>query len=171
MSNQVKQASKAGRVTTSERRELDSSDTYQTDDGDDSMFKVPPEIQQEADAKGLVLRWINAPKFQQSGNWHKSGWRAFKRDPTAVKSAIEFGFGTNPEGYIIRNDLVLACKEKEAQDRHRARIKQRTLANSGKDAKRGDVLREMARDAGVSMQVHEGYTTEGGFKEVEGNDE
>lgn len=168
----------ASRVTKQERRELDSLNVYQYDDnGDDSIFKVPPEIEAEGKTKGFVFRWINAAKYRGSSNFHARGWQAYRRETGAVKSAAEFAGGTSPEGYIIRDDMILAFKPDEVHEKYRQKVKMRTDALAGKDDKRGDLIRDIAKEHGVDAAVFDTYEDKsaseraGTYKEIESDDE
>lgn len=145
---------KAGKTPLAAKTE--ASD-FTHDDLNYSILDLDPELKAEIEGQGLVARWINAPKYLQGGNFHQSGWRAYKAKPVEAKGALDFSYGRSPEGYVIRHDLLLAVKPAELQARWKARIQAKARASSGKDYAKE--LKEKLNSAGVgaSVKVHDGY--------------
>jgi hypothetical protein len=85
-----------------------------------NMLEIPADISNEIESKGLEARWINLKRFTEEG-FHRRGWAPFK--PEKVSEANGFFFGNNPDGYIRRAELVLACRPKELGDSHRADLR------------------------------------------------
>jgi hypothetical protein len=144
-----------GKVPVSKKNDVELSHSF--DDLDYNILKLDPELEKEIKAKGLVVRWVNAKKYQVDGNYHRSGWRAYKLDSasTAGKGSLDFNFGVTPEGYVIRNDLLLAYKTKESQERWRARIQAKTAAQNGRSYAKE--LKAAFSDKGVAAKIHDGY--------------
>lgn len=144
-----------GRPTTEMKAELEAAD-FTHEDLDFNMLKIDPELKEELEAQNLAYRWINAPTYLKGGNFHRSGWRAYKRKKPAT-GAVDFNLGTSGDDFIIRNDLILAVKPKEQQERWKAMVKRRTDLQSGSDSSRADELRAAARAQGVKAKILEGY--------------
>ena len=148
--------SNSGRVPMSQK-EQSSNDVYQDDE---SILAVDPELRKEIESQGLALRWINAGKYRSGGNFHKSGWRAYQRK-TSAQGSLDFSYGTSPEGYIIRNDMLLAVKPVEAYERKRSQIKSKADLMAGNEKTRAQELREQMRASGLGGKVFEGYEGNG----------
>ena len=152
---------KQGREPISQKAAIESSD-FSHDDLDFNLLKIDPELKAQLDKEGFAFRWINAPKYLAGGNFHQSGWRAYrmKRDE-ADRGAVDFNFGVSPEGYIIRNDLILAVKPKEQQERWKKHLKKKADLQSGVEMQRADELRSRIRESGFKAKIHEGYDENG----------
>lgn len=150
------QQTKAGRVPVSSK----TSDEVAVSpfDFDYSIFNVDPELKRKIESQGLVCRWINAKNYFSGGNFHKSGWRAYRVDADSSKTNFN-AIGANSEGYIVRNDMVLAVKTNAEADRHRANLemKRNRLTMANKNA--ASVLRETLGGRG---KIYEGYEENGG---------
>ena len=123
-------------------------------------LSIPPEIQKELDAQGLVPRWINAKQLHDMQGYHKHGWVPYRRSGT-IAGASGLKFGNDPEGLVRRGDCILAAKSKEAVEQHRAYNKAR--ANRGKtiNSQKAQELRTMLKDSGLKdAKVLEGYEDE-----------
>lgn len=147
---------KGGRLPLSTKETLDSSD-FSHEDLDFNILKVDPELKAELEGQGLAYRWINAKNYSSSGNFHKSGWVAYRRKDEASRGSLDFNYGSSPEGYIIRNDLILAVKKQEAHARWKAKVRQKAEIMSGVNGQKANELREAVRGAGVKARVFEGY--------------
>lgn len=152
--------------TTPKRKKAESTDFIAGAD-DFNMLKVDPELAAELEGKGLVCRWINAKEYQANYGYHKTGWRAYKRASAPVTGALDFEYGTDPEGYVRRRDLVLAVKTKEGHAKHQAAIneKNRAYRNISKTQKKQ--LQDYARNSGVSSEVTDSYDNDDGYKSAE----
>lgn len=130
-----------------------------TSGGEFGMQDLDPQLKQELSELGLVPRWINAKQYLGSGNVHRSGWKAYRVKPKkdADIGGIDFTLGVSPEGYIIRNDLLLAVKTIESHEKYKAQVRKRTEAQEVTDAERAEEMRENARKAGVKARIYEGY--------------
>ena len=149
--------SKGGRIPLSQKKE-DSAVFIE----DDSILALDPEIIREIEAKGLSYRWINAGKYRSGGNFHKSGWKAYMREGSKQAGSLDFSYGSSPEGYIVRNDLLLAVKPKESYERKRAQIQQKADMMAGVEKTRGQELKERMKQAGFGGKVYEGYESNDG---------
>lgn len=145
-------AKKEGKVPLTLKQKIEAAI-----DNDYSILRVEPALRKELEAKGLAIRWINAPKYRQGGNFHRTGWRAFQFDmkKEGEKAAQ---YGATAEGYILRHDLMLAVKSQEEQARHRERIRNRTKQLSFNQDRAAEELKEVMGAAG---KVHSGYDENG----------
>ena len=144
--------SKGGKLPVSQKKNV-ATDLFMDDD---SVLAIDPELQREIEAKGLAFRWINASKYKNGGNFHKAGWRAYRRESSSGSE-----FEGSPDGFIQRNDLLLAVKPKEAHERKRAQIQQRADLMAGVQASRASELKDKLKSAGMSSKVYEGYEGNG----------
>lgn len=151
----MNKVNKGGRAPASEKTATSSD--FSTDEFDINLLKIDAELRAELDEQGLVPRWINAKSFIQGGNFHRAGWRPYKRDPSKVKGALDFGYGASPEGYIQRNDLVLAVKKVDEHERYKAHIQRRADIMSGVNRNAAQELREKIKSSGVKAKIFEGY--------------
>jgi hypothetical protein len=135
---------------------IENSD-FSHDEFDYSIMRLDPEIIAHLEEKGLSFRWINATKYKNDGGFHKSGWRAYRLPDDVGSGSLDFSFGRSPEGYLIRNDLMLAVKPKELQERWKKHLASKVAAQDVSGKSRADELREMSRKAGVKTTVTEGY--------------
>ncbi len=149
---------KGGRTPISQK-EQESAD-FMSEDLDYNILKLDPELKAEIEAQGLTFRWLNAPKYLKGGNFHQSGWRAYRKKLSdSEKGSMDFNFGVSPEGYIIRNDLILGVKPKEQQERWKKHLRKKAQMQSynNTDQKRASELRESAASQGVKAKIYEGY--------------
>ena len=119
---------------------------------------LDPELKKELDEKGLVARWINYKDYKNGANTHKTGFKAYKIKPDASRGSIDFNYGVSPEGYLIRDDLLLAVKTVEASEAYQAHMRKLNKLNEISDESMGEKLRESARAHGVKAKIHTGYT-------------
>lgn len=131
---------------------------------DQSVLKLDDALLKEIADLGLVPRWINATKYKAGGNFHKNNWKPYKvsnASGTSDRGSYDFGYGVSPEGYIIRNDLILAVKPLEQQRRHKSFIKQRADAMAGKSKNTIQEFKEKARAGGaVTLEGYEENNTD-----------
>ncbi len=153
MSKQVK----SGKIPLSSKKN-EASDLFIEEE---SILSLDPEIKREIESQGLAFRWINAGKYRAGGNFHKSGWRAYRRKAGETQGSLDFNYGTSPEGYIIRNDLLLAVKPVEAHERKLAQVRQKAEMMAGVEKRRAAELKEHMKAAGLGTKVFEGYEGNG----------
>jgi hypothetical protein len=145
---------KGNRVPISEKavkkeKPIEMSDVFVND------LDLDPTLVEELKRKNLVARFINATSFKKTGN-HRARWVPYQRES---KSSL---FGSDPEGFVRRGDLVLAVKPLEAVKQHRALLRQRAQAQSTASINQNHAkqVREMAAESGVNTIVSEGYGDE-----------
>ena len=105
---------------------LSTKPTTSTDlsweEGYDDFLKIDPSLKAELDAKGFGFKFIRSKKFTDDGGFNKQGYKPYKRDRVDKKDGSLFEFGTDPEGYTRRGDLILAVKPKSLIARDKAKI-------------------------------------------------
>lgn len=126
-----------------------------------SVLEVDPVLKNYLDKKGFVHRWINAKKYKADGGFNANGWRALRMEsiPQDIKSAIGLVFGTSSEGYLTRNDLVLAIRTTEKAEQHRSILKQKADIANG-DAKFAENKAALKEALGRAGTVQTGYDDE-----------
>lgn len=135
----------------------------------DDVFSNPLEIDVEMkkviESKGYSYRFINYKRFVDMGGSHEAYWT-----PISRKQIKEWGYdkldtsttilGADPDGYIRRQDLILAVRPKATNDKHKAYLRQEAASRSNLQQRHADELRELVRRSGMNAQVHEGYEDE-----------
>ncbi len=119
-----------------------------------STLDIDPSLKAELKKEGLTYRWINKKQYEASGNTHRSYWQAYKRQNSEGKEATEFKFGTSPEGYIVRGDMVLAVRSLEVKAAHRKHLDSKNAALMGIQKQKARELKEMV---GNMASVDDGY--------------
>jgi hypothetical protein len=160
---------KKGRVPASQKSTENSDFTTLGTNDAGSLLRIDPAIVAEINKAGLAYRWISLKEFSQNGNFHKNDWMPYKSE-SLKKTASEFSWGSNPDGYLIRKEMVLAVKPKKLQEQHKARIKQRTLIQSQSSKQAAQELKKTLQGSGAS--VYEGYeeTSKAGGVDFDGDD-
>jgi hypothetical protein len=122
---------------------------------------VDPEIKKALDAKGFAIRWINAADLQAKAGYHPRGWRPVKLKEcgTIPSNPQDFMYGSDPEGYIRRGELILGVRSKELNDKHKAYLEQAAAARAVTASSKAAAaeLRKYASEAGVDMKIQEGF--------------
>jgi len=146
---------KKGRVPLSQKNDISSD--LQGEDMELNLLTVDPALAKEIKDKGLVYRFINAPQLQQNYGYHRSGWTPYKREATEKKGSLDFQFGTDPEGYVRRGDLVLAVKTVRANEQRKAKIAASTARYDQFNKQAANQLKDFSKENGLDMRVEEGY--------------
>jgi hypothetical protein len=126
-----------------------------------NMMDTPVGLPETQKIQGQDLRveyrWIDAKKFQESGNMHKNNWQVYVagRDKEAPSSKWDYGYSS--DGTIRRGTVILAYRPKVVGEAHRMKLKERAALFSGKKKKRAQELREQMRDEDIDSTVSEGY--------------
>jgi len=124
-----------------------------------SFFKdkltISDELKAEIAAQGKEYRFISYKKYIDDGNLHSKGWVVYK--PKTTPAQDSFAFGVNPDGIIRRGDAVLAVRDKERCEEHRAYNRERAERMRGFKKAKAQELRSMAREARLDANVIEGY--------------
>lgn len=117
-----------------------------------NRLAVDDGLHQEITGKGLEYRWLDAKKLYANQGYHENGWTAYKR----TAAPVDFKNGNDPDGIIRRGSMVLGVRAKTMGDSHRAHLRDRALAQVGKDRnaaqRRGAAeLRKMAGNSGIKV--------------------
>lgn len=155
-----------GKMPISQKRE--NSD-FSSEDLDFNPLKLDPELKKELAEQGLVGRFLNARQLQENFGYHKSGWQVYKRKG-AVQGAGMFKFGADPEGHVRYRDLILGVKTVEDHNRWKKRLDQSNRRKTAFNQQAAQELRDMARQAGTEITVHEGFDSNGD-RDTDGDDE
>lgn len=97
-----------------------------------SILDIPPECAKELEAAGMEGRWIDVIQLKKNQGYHKREWSPYKFKCLSGSS------GTNPfgatdgqfDGYLMRQQLVLAAKTKEKAQARRDYVRSRTQMQS-----------------------------------------
>jgi hypothetical protein len=129
-------------------------DSFDADSSTDiNVLSLPAKFKEKLTGQGFDWRFISAAKFRDTGNLHRGYWKPYKVGP-------EDGItGLNAEGYIQRQDLILAVRPKRITQTMKQRKAERNARQAGFNKSQAQELRKMAKEAGVSQntKVYEGY--------------
>jgi hypothetical protein len=158
MSNQIK----AGKKPSSARTK---PGPINADDLFINPLGLDPALVETIEKQGHVHRFINAVQYKRFGH-HPAHWRPISRKQLkewgyATMDAHDFTLGSSPDDFIYRgNDLVLATRPKDFNDRHKAYLKQEANRQSVRNMQgiAAAEIRERSRHDGLA--VHEGYHSE-----------
>lgn len=126
-----------------------------------SMMDIPKECQQELDKSGMEGRWIDIVKLKTNHGWHKREWQPFKFTCLDQKNNPFGAPDGQYEGYLIRQQLVLAAKSKDKVAQRKAYIKARTDMQADPGKLKINEFKQLVRDTGSKIRVHEGYDEDG----------
>lgn len=121
-------------------------------------FEIPEHIRADMKAKGLEPRWVNSAEVHRNQGYHKKGWKIY-RDTQA--SPEVFKFGQDPDGIVRRGDCILAYKEKEAAQKHRAYVRQMAGENDNIKTRQAEEMAELADRLGVRTTIDSSDDDEG----------
>jgi hypothetical protein len=108
----------------------------------DAMMKIDPALAAQFKKDGLVYRWINKKQYEANGNVHRSHWKAYRRD-SASSSSADFVNGSNPEGYIVRGDMLLAVRTEKMAKSHRSYLDKQNELKAGIQKRQAQELKEL----------------------------
>lgn len=77
------------------------------------LLQVPDEIRAAHPDKHFV--WVNMPKLEKNGFWHERGYELLKATDFEDQTILN-KFNKSPDGYIHRNEMVLAWQDKAEFD-------------------------------------------------------
>lgn len=124
------------------------------------QLALDDELKAELAEKGLSYKFINAQEFAKRGS-HKSHWVPYKREKKVENSSFSKIYGTDPEGFVRRGDLILAVKTMEQADAHRDFLRQRSQQlSTSVDQQAAEELKRTFRNAGVKAKILTGYDGE-----------
>lgn len=152
MSKQMKN----GKLPISSKREIDEIGAFE----EQSILDVDKSIKNYLEGQGNTVRWINAIKFKASGGFNSKGWQPVRIEdiPKEVIHGTGAAYGSSADGFLLRNDMMLAKRSKEATDRHEKQLKMRADLASGKTKQNANAIRE---GLGKYGKVIEGYDENG----------
>lgn len=124
-----------------------------------NILTVDPALKRELEEQGLAYRFVNAKKLKESHGYHRRNWVPYRRQSTKpADGPIDFAYGVDPAGYIIRGDLILAVKPVEFARRQREQIDKRTQALTRHNKASAQEIQERAREAGLrDVVIQDGY--------------
>jgi len=118
-----------------------------------SILDIDQALQKELKDLDLVYRFINFKQYKQKG-FHQSKWQPYKRTSSATGGAV---YNTDPDGYTVKQDLVLAVKPRSWNEAHKKMLQAKADRLAGRDAEIAKEFRDSLREAGISSVVKEGY--------------
>lgn len=133
----------------------------------EDIFQNPlgldPELVTTLQSKGVAYRFINYKKFIEMGGQHQGYWK-----PVRLSQLKEWGYdnmglnefinGQDPDGFVRRQDLVLAIRSKDINDKHLRYLRQE--ADRVKDMQEAHANEARERVRGSGIKVHSGYEDE-----------
>lgn len=133
MSKEMKKPT-AGRVPVTQKNDLSGMGSYKAI----SLLDVPEACAKELAEKGLEGRWVDSVQLKKNQGFHKRQWTPHKFECLSGAKAIN-PFGATEgqyDGYLLRQQLVLASKpiEMANQRRKHNQMRAKLQANPGKAA-------------------------------------
>lgn len=120
---------------------------------------LDPAIREALKKKGLSYRFVSAAKLQMNAGYHIRAWRPIKLKDIEGYGTIDL-FGSDPDGYVRRGDLVLAVRPIELNEKHKTLLAQEANRAKGIQKRQADELRQHFKETGLDkagMSVIEGY--------------
>lgn len=123
-------------------------------------FDIDPELRRELESQNLYPRWISLQGLEQYSGRNRAGWTPYRRK-TDTNNPHDILMGKNPNGYIMKKDLVLAVKHVDDVGTHREYLKKRR-EEMGVLSRRKKAARQMRQSIKEShlaekARVEEGY--------------
>lgn len=141
------------------------SSVLNSDDIFNNPLALDPAMIKVIESKGHSIRFINFKQFINMGGQHQAHWK-----PISLKTLKEWGYdtigvdtfisGSDSDGYVRRQDLVLATRPKDINDKHKAYLRQEASRVQNLQGRHAQDLREYSRMAGLDAKVEEGYEDE-----------
>lgn len=133
MSKELKKQNTQGRVPVSQKNKISE---YEFGNKAKSMLDVPKDCETELASKGLEARWIDSVQLKKNAGYHKREWQPYKFECLKGANSVN-PFGATEgmyDGYLIRQQLVLAAKPKEKANARRAytQMRAKMQSNPGK---------------------------------------
>ena len=120
-----------------------------------SMLDIPAECQKELDAMGYEGRWVDIVQLKKNHGYHKREWTPVKFKCLG-SMANPFGSAEGQyEGYLIRQQLVLAGKLVEKAQARRKYVRARTLMQSNPTEKAVEEFKTFVSEKGANAKVLE----------------
>lgn len=140
-----------GKKPISKKKKISSTVNY--DDIFGSQLKIPPNVQADADKRGLTLRWLNSSEVAKNQGYHPKSWKVYKVESGTIGD--EFGRGNSPTKEIRRGDLILGYKEAEEAQAHKEFLRHRAerYSQNNKMAQQAAQLRKAAGGSNVKVDV------------------
>lgn len=114
-----------------------------------SLLTLDDSIKKILDTAGLGYKFISDVNYRRNYGFNKENWKPHQFDKN-VK-------GTDHEGFLRRGDLILASQPASDVAAKKARLRRKTDAYKHYNKEKANELRQLARDSGLDMKVHEGY--------------
>lgn len=125
-----------------------------------TILDVPKECKEELAKKGMEGRWVDLVLLQKNGGLHKKGWQPMKFECLGKSSSNPFGGQAGQyDGYLIRQQLVLAAKPAEAASIERRKIQLRTKLQANPAEMKLKEMQQYVKESGVKIKVT-GYDEE-----------
>lgn len=134
MSKEMKKQNTQSRVPVTQKNNISS---YEFGNKAKSMLDIPESCASELSSKGLEGRWIDSVQLKKNAGYHKREWQPYKFDCLKGANSIN-PFGASEglyDGYLMRQQLVLAAKPIEKANARRAytQMRAKMQANPNKN--------------------------------------
>lgn len=123
-----------------------------------NRLQIPKYIKDEMEEAGLEARFISVKKVQEGGGYHPMGWTPYK-----IKNPQPNPLTGQADSVYRVGDLVLACKTKEAQMKHRAYLDSKSQAQTQAQKNAAREMRDKIREGRADKHIAliEGYDENG----------
>jgi len=151
MSKEIKK-SNGGRAPLSQKNEISG---FEFGSKAKSMLDIPEACAKELEAMGHEARWIDVVELKKNHGWHKREWVPCKFSClTGANAANPFGATEGQyDGYLIRQQLVLASKPAEKARARRAYTAMRAKLQSNPGKTTTEEFRKFLKENDKSAKV------------------
>lgn len=119
-----------------------------------SLTDIPADCKAEIESENLEARWIDIVQLQKNQGWHKKDWQPHKFKCKVGAVANPFGGAAGAfDGYLVRQQMVLATKTKEKAELQRMQIKLKTKLQSDPAALKLKEMQSFVKQSGVNAKI------------------
>lgn len=119
-----------------------------------SLTDIPAECRSELNEANLEARWIDIVQLQKNQGWHKKDWQPYKFKCKVGASANPFGGSAGAfDGYLVRQQMVLATKPMEKAELQRMQVKLKTKLQSDPAALKLKEMQQFVKQSGVNAKI------------------
>jgi len=151
---QSKQAVKEGKMSIKELHKKLGFGTIPADyDDNQSTLSIDKRLEEELIANDLVWRFINFKEYKKKG-FHSSKWVPYQRTSTPQNGAL---YTQDPNGYTVKQDLILAVKPNSYNDAHKKYLKSKVDRQGNPQKIKAQEMKESLKESGLSGKITVGY--------------
>ena len=116
-----------------------------------SALDIDEALKKELKSLKFQCRWINYKTYRAQG-FHKRQWKPFIRKSLPPDKTR---FDVNADGFMVRNDLILAIKPVSYVEKHRHELREKSRFQANTQANKKKELQDFADNSGLGAKVHD----------------